>query len=123
MKNCTFCKIASKELPANIVYEDDTLMAFTDRNPAAPVHILIIPKEHVGSLSDCESKHEALLGKMMALVPKLAADAGVAPVGDETGPIHGGYKALINTGPEGGQEVYHLHVHLLAGPRPWTLDR
>ncbi|MBS1157549.1 MAG: histidine triad nucleotide-binding protein [Proteobacteria bacterium] len=123
LDNCIFCKIAAKQLPANIVYEDDELMAFKDIKPAAPIHLLVIPKKHISSLSDCNASHHELLGKMLALVPKLAAEHGIAPVGDETGPFSGGYKTLINTGPEGGQEVYHLHAHLLGGPRPWTLDR
>jgi len=103
MDNCIFCKIVAKQIPAGVVYEDDELLAFKDINPAAPVHLLVIPKQHVATLSDCTDDHAALLGKMLALAPKLAAEHGIA----------------VKQGPDGGQEVYHLHLHVYGGQRPW----
>lgn len=123
MENCIFCKIASKAIPSTTVYEDDSLLAFKDINPAAPVHLLIIPKQHVDSLSHCDDSHTAILGKMLALVPKLAQEHGCALGGDGFGGHRGGYKTVVNTGPDGGQEVYHLHMHLIGGPHPWRGQR
>lgn len=119
MDNCIFCKIVAKQIPANVVYEDEALLAFKDINPAAPVHLLVIPKEHIDTLSDTTEAHIALLGKMLALAPKLAAEHGVGVTIDAEGKRSGGYKTLINSGPNGGQEVYHLHLHMYGGPRPW----
>jgi histidine triad (HIT) family protein len=119
MDNCIFCKIVAKQIPAAIVYEDDDVLAFKDINPAAPVHLLVIPKVHVASLSDCTDEHAALLGKMLALAPKLAEQNGIAVKTDADGKPSGGFKTLINAGPDGGQEVYHLHLHMYGGPRPW----
>jgi histidine triad (HIT) family protein len=119
MDNCIFCKIASKQIPASIVYEDDELLAFKDINPAAPVHLLVIPRQHVDTLSDCTDGHTGLLGKMLALAPRLAAEHGCAVTVDADGERSGGFKTLINSGPDGGQEVYHLHLHMYGGPRPW----
>ena len=122
MENCIFCKIAAKKIPSAVVYEDDDLLAFKDINPAAPVHLLVIPKLHVATLSDCTQEHTAVLGKMLALAPKLAAEHGCGVVHGDDGPT-GGYKTLINSGPDGGQEVYHLHLHVMGGPRPWRGQR
>ncbi|GAB3403613.1 histidine triad nucleotide-binding protein [Massilia agilis] len=119
MDNCIFCKIAAKQIPSTTVYEDDDLLAFKDINPAAPVHLLVIPKQHIATLSDCNDSHAALLGKMLALAPKLAAEHGIAVQQDADGKLSGGFKTLINSGPNGGQEVYHLHLHVYGGPRPW----
>jgi histidine triad (HIT) family protein len=119
MDNCIFCKIAAKQIPASIVHEDEELMVFKDINPAAPVHLLIIPKQHIASLSDCDHDHADLLGKMMALVPRLAAEQGIAVKTGPDGEQSGGFKVLVNSGPDGGQEVHHLHIHLYGGPRPW----
>jgi histidine triad (HIT) family protein len=119
MDNCIFCKIVAKQIPAAIVYEDDDVLAFKDINPAAPVHLLVIPKVHVATLSDCTDEHAALLGKMLALAPKLAEQNGIAVKIDADGKPSGGFKTLINAGPDGGQEVYHLHLHMYGGPRPW----
>ena len=119
LENCLFCKIAAKQIPASVVYEDDDLLAFKDIHPAAPVHLLVIPKQHVATLSDCTEAHTALLGKMLALAPKLAAQHGCAVTYDAAGKPGGGYKSLINSGPDGGQEVYHLHLHLIGGAHPW----
>ena len=118
MDNCIFCKIAAKQIPAAVVYEDDELMAFKDINPAAPVHLLVIPKIHVPTLSATDASHVGLLGKMLALVPRLAAENGCDVTQDDSGNPAGGYKTLINSGPDGGQEVYHLHLHMYGGPRP-----
>ena len=123
MDNCLFCKIASKQIPSSIVYEDEELLAFKDINPAAPVHLLVIPKIHVPTLSDCDASHTVLLGKMLALAPRLAAEHGCAVSYAADGTPGGGYKTLINTGPDGGQEVYHLHLHMYGGPRPWRGQR
>ena len=119
MDNCIFCKIVAKQIPAAIVYEDDDVLAFKDINPAAPVHLLVIPKVHVATLSDCTDEHAALLGKMLALAPKLAEENGIAVKTAADGTPGGGFKTLINAGPDGGQEVYHLHLHMYGGPRPW----
>ncbi len=123
MENCLFCKIAAKQIPASVVYEDDELMAFKDINPAAPVHLLVIPKLHLPTLSDCDASHAPLLGKMLALAPRLAAEHGCAVTYDADGTPGGGFKTMINSGPDGGQEVYHLHLHLYGGPRPWRGQR
>lgn len=115
MDNCIFCKIVAKQIPASLVYEDEELLAFNDIRPAASVHFLIIPKLHVASLSHTTAQHTELLGKMLALAPKLAAEKGCGLIENPAGEMHGGYKTLINTGPNGGQEVYHLHLHVIGG--------
>ena len=117
MDNCLFCKIAAKQIPADIVYEDTEIMAFKDIRPAAPVHILLIPKRHVATLSDCNGDDVGLLGTMLARVPVLAAEHGCAAVCGVDGQYAGGYRTQINTGPSGGQEVYHLHIHMMGKPR------
>jgi histidine triad (HIT) family protein len=123
MTNCIFCKIAAKQIPTNPVYEDDDVIAFHDINPAAPVHFLIVPKQHIATLSDCDESHAALLSKMMLLAPRLAKEQGCGYFSDGNGVGDGGFKTLINTGPNGGQEVYHLHLHVIGGPRPWRGQR
>lgn len=123
MTDCIFCKIATKQIPSKAVYEDDDVIAFNDINPAAPVHILIVPKQHIATLADCSESHSALLGKMMLLAPKLAQEAGCGYNGNGDGTGTGGFKTLFNTGPDGGQEVYHLHLHVIGGPRPWRGQR
>ncbi|MBC3863093.1 histidine triad nucleotide-binding protein [Undibacterium jejuense] len=123
MDNCIFCKIAAKQIPSSIVYEDDELLAFKDINPAAPVHLLVIPKIHLDTLSSAQAEHQAVLGKMLALAPKLASDHGCAPIQQADGRYNGGYKTLINTGADGGQEVYHLHMHVIGGSQPWRGQR
>lgn len=119
MDNCIFCKIAAKQIPSKTVYEDEDLIAFHDINPAAPVHLLIVPKQHIGTLANCDESHSALLGKMMLLAPRLAQDHGCGYTGNGDGTGTGGFKTLFNVGPGGGQEVYHLHLHVIGGPRPW----
>lgn len=116
MENCIFCKIVAKELPADIVYEDDEIMVFKDIRPVAPVHLLIIPKQHIASLADCTDANADILSKMILLAPRLAAEQGCGAVKDENGTYSGGFRTQINTGPKGGQEVYHLHLHVIGAP-------
>lgn len=123
MTNCIFCKIAAGQIPTKAVYEDDDLIAFHDINPAAPVHVLIVPKQHIPTLSDCNESHAALLSKMMLLAPRLAREQGCGYEAADGGAGSGGFKTLFNTGPDGGQEVYHLHLHVIGGPRPWRGQR
>ncbi|MCU6435109.1 histidine triad nucleotide-binding protein [Undibacterium sp. Jales W-56] len=123
MSNCIFCKIVAKQIPSSVVYEDEEFLAFKDIHPAAPVHFLIIPKQHVETLSDTAAEHVPVLGKMLALVPRLAQEQGCGLGKDAEGNVSGGYKTLINTGPDGGQEVYHLHIHVIGGPQPWRGQR
>jgi histidine triad (HIT) family protein len=123
VENCLFCKIAAKQIPSAIVHEDEELLVFKDINPAAPVHLLIIPKLHLATLSDCTAEHAPLLGKMLALVPQLAAAHQIDVAYDADGQPSRGYKTMINSGPDGGQEIYHLHMHLYGGPRPWRGQR
>lgn len=111
--NCIFCKIIAKQIPSKAVYEDEQVYAFHDINPWAPVHFLLIPKAHIPSMAQIGPEHAALMGHMMALVPKLAMEQGCNPYPD------GGYRLVTNTGAEGGQEVHHLHFHVMGGPRPW----
>jgi histidine triad (HIT) family protein len=103
MDDCIFCGIIKKRIPAKIIYEDDWLMAFHDIHPQAPIHILLIPKQHIPSLLHVdESLHNVLLGHMMITLPKIACDLGLGQ----------GFKTMISTGEKGGQEVFHLHIHL-----------
>ena len=123
MTDCIFCKIASKQIPSKAIYEDNDVIAFHDINPAAPVHFLIVPKQHVATLADCNESHSTLLSKMMLLAPKLAQEQGCGYNATDGGTGSGGFKTLFNTGPDGGQEVYHLHLHVIGGPRPWRGQR
>jgi histidine triad (HIT) family protein len=123
LDNCIFCKIAAKQVPAKLIYDDGEIMAFHDINPAAPVHLLIMPKQHIATLADCDESHAALLGKMLLLAPELARQHGCGYTVDGNGDAAGGFKTQFNTGPDGGQEVYHLHMHVLGGPRPWGRQR
>ncbi|AIY39740.1 histidine triad (HIT) protein [Collimonas arenae] len=123
MENCIFCKIATKQIPSKLIYEDDDLIAFHDINPAAPIHFLIVPKQHIATLADCDEHHVALLGKMALLAPRLAKEQGCGYQVDGQGQASGGFKTLFNTGPDGGQEVYHLHMHVIGGPKPWRGQR
>lgn len=123
MENCIFCKIAARQIPSKLIYEDDDVIAFHDINPAAPVHFMIVPKQHIPTLADCNESHAALLSKMLLLAPKLAQQEGCGYSVTADGSAAGGYKTLFNTGPNGGQEVYHLHLHIIGGPRPWRGQR
>jgi histidine triad (HIT) family protein len=111
--DCLFCKIVAGKIPSKLVYQDDELYAFHDIHPWAPVHFLIIPKLHIPSLALLTEAHAALMGRMMVMVPKLALQEGCNPYPE------GGFRTLCNTGGEGGQEVHHLHLHVMGGPRPW----
>jgi len=104
--DCLFCKIVQKDIPAKIAYEDAAVLAFHDIRPQAPHHILIIPKKHIATVNDIDVTDNALIGQMVQVAKRLAAELGV----DEKG-----YRLNLNCNREGGQEVYHLHLHLLAG--------
>jgi len=111
--NCIFCKIAAGTIPSRKVYEDDEILAFHDIHPWAPVHFLMVPKAHIASMAQLTAEHAPLLGRMMTLAPKLALQEGCRPYPE------GGWRVVINTGDDGGQEVHHLHIHVFGGPRPW----
>ncbi len=111
--NCIFCKIAEGKIPSRKVYEDDDILAFHDISPWAPVHFLLIPKQHIASMAQLEPQHAELMGRMMTLVPQLAKQEGCEPY------PAGGFRVIVNTGEQGMQEVHHLHVHVIGGPRPW----
>jgi len=109
-QSCIFCRIAAKDVPAGIVYEDADVVAFRDLSPQAPTHVLVIPKRHVASLSDMVEADAALLGSMMLAAKKVALAAGLT----------GGYRVVINSGPDAGQSVSHIHFHVLGGrPMSW----
>jgi histidine triad (HIT) family protein len=112
--NCIFCKIIEGKIPSRKVHEDEEILAFHDIHPWAPVHFLMVPKKHVASLAQVGPDHAAMLGRMMALAPKLAFQEGCRPY------PQGGFRVVINTGDDGGQEVHHLHIHVFGGPRPWV---
>ena len=103
--NCLFCKMATGEIPVKKAYEDDLALAFYDNAPQAPQHILIIPKEHVASLNEA-AEHKVTLGHLLTLVPQIAAALGFA---------ESGFRTVINTGADGGQTVFHLHIHYPGG--------
>jgi histidine triad (HIT) family protein len=111
--NCIFCKIVDGKIPSKKLYEDSEFLAFHDINPWAPIHFLIIPKKHIASLAHITPEDAPLMGRMMALIPRLALESGCEPYPE------GGYRVLTNTGRNGGQEVHHLHIHVMGGPRPW----
>ena len=108
MKDCIFCRIVAGELPCRKVYEDDEILAFHDIHPMARVHFMMIPKIHVESLEAAGAEHQALLGRILLLAPRLAREQGLTR----------GFRTLIRTGPEGGQEVPHIHVHIYGGGEP-----
>ena len=103
--NCLFCRIARGEIPCKKVYEDAEVLAFHDINPVAPVHFMLVPKQHIDSLLDAEEAHAALLGKLLLLASKLAREQG----------LENGFRTVINSGKGGGQEVFHLHIHVIGG--------
>jgi histidine triad (HIT) family protein len=103
--DCVFCRIAAGEIPAAKLFEDDEIVAFPDRDPKAPVHVLIIPRKHIRSVADLESADEPLLGRMHGVARRLAREHG----------LDDGFRTVINTGESGGQTVPHLHLHLLGG--------
>jgi len=107
--DCIFCKIARGEIPSKKVYEDEDIFAFHDIHPQAPVHFMIIPKQHIASLDEADMSHQMVLGKIFAKMGELARGQGLTE----------GFRTIINTGKIGRQEVYHLHVHILGGPEPF----
>ena len=105
-EDCLFCKIIAGEIPSNKVYSDDDVYAFHDINPAAPTHILVIPKKHLTYVNSTNKGDEALLGKLLLKANQIAADLGLS---------EDGFRYVINTGRDGGQTVFHLHLHILGG--------
>ena len=108
MSDCLFCKIIADEIPSSKVYEDEEVLVIHDIHPFARVHMLVLPKMHIASLAHCGPEHEKILGKMLALAPRLAKEAG----------LESGFKTLINTGRGGGQEFFHIHIHVFGGGDP-----
>lgn len=109
--SCIFCKIAAHEIPTEIVHENDRIVAFRDMDPKAPTHILLIPKEHIGSIADIEDRHGAMLADIAQAATHLAKTEGID---------RSGWRLVTNVGPDAGQSVFHLHVHLLGGrPMQW----
>ena len=106
MIDCLLCKIREGEIPADIIYQDDDVMAFNDVNPQAPTHLLIIPKKHISTVNDVKQDDELMMGKLFSAAKKIAAEKGVS---DD------GYRLVVNTNPQAGQTVFHIHMHLLAG--------
>ena len=105
MSECLFCRISRGEIPCRKVYEDEDVLAFHDINPVAPVHFMLVPKLHLPSLAHAGESNADLLGKLLLLAPKLAKEQG----------LDNGFRTVINTGKGGGQEVFHLHVHIIGG--------
>lgn len=105
-ENCIFCKIVRKEIPATVVYEDERVLAFRDINPGAPVHVLIIPRQHIESMATATADDAALIGHLLTTAAAIARAEQIA---------ESGYRLVANTGKEGGQSVYHLHFHLMGG--------
>ncbi len=106
--DCIFCKIIAKEIPGEILFEDERVVAFRDIQPVAPTHILIVPKKHIPSMNEATEEDEALIGYLHSVARKLAQDEGIAD---------SGYRLTFNTGDDGGQVVYHIHLHLMGGRR------
>ncbi len=110
MTDCLFCKIRDGKIPAKLVAENEHALAFRDIGPQAPTHILVIPKKHIASLTEVGPDDAALLGQLQLLAAKIAKDEGLTT----------GYRTVVNTGPDAGQSVFHLHMHLLGGrPLAW----
>jgi histidine triad (HIT) family protein len=104
--DCIFCRIVEKNLPADIVYEDDDFIVFKDIKPKGKVHVLLVPKEHIATVNDLQDSHAALMGKLLLTVKRLAAEWDI---------VEAGYRLTVNVGRGGGQEVDHLHMHLVSG--------
>lgn len=107
MSDCLFCKIVAGDIPGDIVYQDDKILVFKDLYPKADVHLLMIPKIHIESLAEIDESHNELISYMMLKLPELADSQGLT----------NGFRTIINTGKGGGQEVFHLHIHLLGGKK------
>ena len=111
MADCLFCKIARKEIPAKLLFEDEDVVAFEDINPQAPVHLLIVPKRHIPTLNDLTPADDALVGKLARISARLATERGVAEAG---------WRSVVNVNREGGQLVFHVHMHCMGGrPMFW----
>lgn len=108
MSECTFCKIINNEEPHELIYQDGLVTAFKDHHPAAPIHLLIVPNKHITSVNEIQPEDETIIGHMFLVAKKLAAERGIAT---------SGYRLIVNTGPDAGQAVFHLHLHLLGGMR------
>ena len=108
MEDCLFCKIIKGEITSTKVYEDEDILAFNDINPAAPIHILVIPKKHIESLAHMQKEDEAIVGKIYGVINKIAEEKGFKD---------NGYRVIVNCGKDAGQEVMHLHFHVLAGAK------
>ncbi len=108
MEDCIFCKIINKEIPASIVFEDEKMIAFNDINPQAPIHILLIPREHFASLNDIPEEKKGILSRLLLKARQIAQEKGIAEKG---------YRIVLNTEKDSGQEVFHIHFHLLGGRR------
>lgn len=108
MEDCLFCKIIKGEIPSTKVYEDEDILVFNDINPAAPIHILVIPKKHIESLAHMQKEDEAIVGKIYGVINKIAEEKGFKD---------NGYRVIVNCGKDAGQEVMHLHFHVLAGAK------
>lgn len=106
MVDCLFCRIIRKDIPASVIHEDDKCLAFQDINPKAPVHFLVIPKKHMESVRECTAEDQELLGHLLRVSNRLAQDRQIQS---------SGFRIVINTGADGGQTVFHLHLHLLGG--------
>jgi len=106
MTDCLFCKMVSGEVKPAMVYEDENILAFRDANPQAPLHVLVVPKEHIATINDLEDKHAPLIGKLYLAAKQIAWEEGLS---------ERGYRTVMNCNAEAGQSVYHLHLHLLAG--------
>jgi histidine triad (HIT) family protein len=106
MTDCLFCKIRDGEIPADLIYENDDVLAFNDVNPQAPVHVLIIPRQHISTINDVENSDEAIMGKLFSAAKIIASEKGVS---DD------GYRMVVNCNEKAGQTVFHIHMHLLAG--------
>lgn len=104
--DCLFCKISNKQIPANLVFESEEILAFRDINPQAPVHLLVVPRKHFSTLNDLTEADAGLTGRLILQAQKLAAAEGIA---------EGGYRTVFNCNSDGGQSVYHIHLHLLGG--------
>ena len=111
MSECIFCRIVERTIPSKIVFEDDQVVAFEDVNPQAPVHVLVVPRRHVASIAELQAVDAGLLGHLMVTGAAIAKQKGIA---------ESGYRAVVNTGKNGGQTVFHLHLHILGGrPMHW----
>ena len=108
MEDCLFCKIVKGEIPSTVVYEDDEILAFNDIEPIAPIHILVVPKKHITSLAHMEDGDEEIVGKIYKVINKIAEEKNFK---------EDGYRVVVNCGENGGQEVMHLHFHVLAGKK------